>query len=78
MTKYANGWIGVVRNDLDQLQITLNLLRREVVNANRNPGDFEVIVIIYPNVSEQVIQEDRHYAFTGTIGEVGNLSLIHI
>ena len=48
MTKYANGWIGVVRNDLDQLQITLNLLRREVANANRNPETFETIVIINP------------------------------
>src|SRR4029078_2196120 len=45
MAKYANGWIGVVRNNLDQLQITLNLLRREVVNANRNPETFETIVI---------------------------------
>ena len=72
MTKYANGWIGVVRNDLDQLQITLNLLRREVVNYNRNPEDFETIVIIYPNVRERVTKEDRRLVFTGTIGEVGD------
>ena len=72
MAKYANGWIGVVRNDLDQLQITLDLLRREVVNSNRNPEDFEIVVIIYPNVNEQVTQENRRLAFTGTIGEVGN------
>lgn len=50
MAKYANGWIGVVRNDLDQLQITLDLLRREVDIANRNSADFEIVVIIYPNV----------------------------
>ena len=72
MTKYANGWIGVVRNDLDQLQIILNLLRREVVNANRNPETFETIVIIHPNVSERVTKEDRRLVFTGTIGEVGS------
>ena len=72
MAKYANGWIGVVRNDLDQLQITLDLLRREVVNSNRNPEDFEIVVIIYPNVSERVTQEERRSAFTGTIGEIGN------
>ena len=72
MAKYANGWIGVIRNDLDQLQITLNLLRREVVNSNRNPEDFEIVVIIYPNVSERVTQEERRSAFTGTIGEIGN------
>ena len=72
MTKYANGWIGVVRNDLDQLQITLDLLRREVVNSNRNPEDFEIVVIIYPNVSGRVTQEERRSAFTGTIGKIGN------
>jgi hypothetical protein len=52
--------------------ITLNLLRREVVNANRNPETFETIVIIYPNVSERVTKEDRRLVFTGTIGEVGS------
>ena len=72
MAKYANGWIGVIRNDLDQLQITLDLLRREVVNSNRNLDDFEIVVIIYPDVSEQVTQEKRRSAFTGTIGEIGN------
>ena len=72
MAKYANGWIGVIRNDLDQLQITLDLLRREVVNSNRNPEDFEIVVIIYPNVSGRVTQEERRSAFTGTIGEIGN------
>ena len=72
MAKYANGWIGVIRNDLDQLQITLDLLRREVVNSNRNPEDLEIVVIIYPNVSERVTQEERRSAFTGTIGEIGN------
>ncbi len=72
MAKYADGWIGVVRNDLDQLQTTLDLLRREVVNANRNLDDFEIVVIIYPDVSENVTQENRRLAFTGTIGEVGN------
>jgi probable F420-dependent oxidoreductase len=72
MAKYADGWIGVARNDLDQLQTTLDLLRREVVNANRNLDDFEIVVIIYPDVSENVTQENRRLAFTGTIGEVRN------
>jgi len=72
MAKYANGWIGVVRNDLDQLQVTVDILKRTVVGANKNPNDFEITVIIYPNISEQVTQEDRRSAFTGSIGEVGN------
>jgi probable F420-dependent oxidoreductase len=70
MAKYANGWIGVVRSDLHQLQITLDLLIREVVNANRSPEDFEIFIIIYPNVNERATREDGRLAFTGTIGEL--------
>ena len=52
---------------------TTILLRREVVNSNRNPEDFEIVVIIYPNVSGlRVTQEERRSAFTGTIGKIGN------
>ena len=47
MTKFANGWIGVVHNNLDQLQGSLDVLKRKVVEAGRNPGDFEIIVIIF-------------------------------
>lgn len=72
MAKYANGWIGVVRNDLDQLQITLDLLRREVVNPNRNSADFEIVVIIYPNVTELSTEEAKRLAFTGTMEQIRN------
>lgn len=72
MVKYANGWIGVVRNNLDQLQITIDVLKRKVVEARRNPDDFEIIVIIYPNVSELKAKEEKRLPFTGTIEQVGN------
>jgi probable F420-dependent oxidoreductase len=72
MAKYANGWIGVVRNDLAQLQITLDLLRREVDIANRNSADFEIVVIIYPNVTELSTEEAKRLAFTGTMEQIGN------
>ncbi len=72
MAKYANGWIGVVRNDLHQLQGTLDLLKRKVVEAHRNVNDFEIIVIIYPNVTERGNEEENCLDFTGTIKQVGN------
>lgn len=72
MAKYANGWIGVVRNDLAQLQITLDLLRREVDIANRNSADFEIVVIIYPNVTELSTEEAKRLAFTGTMEQIRN------
>lgn len=72
MVKYANGWIGVVRNDLHQLQSILDLLKRKVVEADRNPDDFEIVVIIYPNVTKRKTEEEKRLDFTGTIGQVGN------
>ncbi len=65
--KYSNGWIGVAHNNLDQLQVTLDVLKRKVVEATRNPDDFEIVVIIYPNVSEVRTEEAKHLAFTGAI-----------
>lgn len=72
MAKYANGWIGVVRNNLDQLQNTLNMLKRKVAEANRNPDDFKLIVIIYPSINTLNIEEGKRLAFTGTMEQVGN------
>jgi probable F420-dependent oxidoreductase len=71
MVKYANGWIGVVRNNLDQLQITLNLLNQKVVEADKDPDDFEIILIIYPNV-KQIIEKENRLSFTGSIEQIGN------
>jgi probable F420-dependent oxidoreductase len=70
MAKYANGWIGVVRNSLDQLQITLNLLNQKVVEADKNPDDFEIILIIYPSM-KQISEKENRIPFTGSIEQVG-------
>jgi probable F420-dependent oxidoreductase len=71
MAKYANGWIGVVRNNLDQLKITLSLLNQKVLEAEKNPNDFEIILIIYPNV-RQFSQKESRIPFSGSIEQVGN------
>jgi probable F420-dependent oxidoreductase len=71
MAKYANGWIGVVRNNLDQLKITLSLLNQKVLEAEKNPNDFEIILIIYPNL-RQFSQKESRIPFSGSIEQVGN------
>lgn len=71
MAKYANGWIGVVRNNLDQLKITLSLLNQKVLEAEKNPNDFEIILIIYPNI-KQFSQKESRIPFSGSIEQVGN------
>jgi alkanesulfonate monooxygenase SsuD/methylene tetrahydromethanopterin reductase-like flavin-dependent oxidoreductase (luciferase family) len=71
MAKYANGWIGVVRNNLDQLKIKLSLLNQKVLEAGKNPDDFEIILIIYPNV-KQFSQKESRIPFSGSIEQIGN------
>lgn len=71
MAKYANGWIGVVRNNLDQLKVTLSLLNQKVIEANKNPDNFEIILIIYP-ILKQIPQKENRLPFTGSIEQVGN------
>ena len=71
MAKYANGWIGVVRNNLDQLKIKLSLLNQKVLEAGKNPDDFEIILIIYPNV-KQFSQKGSRIPFSGSIEQIGN------
>jgi probable F420-dependent oxidoreductase len=71
MAKFANGWIGVVRNNLDQLKITLSLLNQKVLEAEKNPDDFEIILIIYPSV-KQFSQKESRIPFSGSIEQVGN------
>jgi len=71
MAKYANGWIGVVRNNLDQLKVALSLLNQKVLEADKNPDNFETILIIYPIVMQNPQKENR-LPFTGSIEQVGN------
>lgn len=71
MAKYANGWIGVVRNNLDQLKVTLSLLNQKVIEADKNPDNFEIILIIYP-ILKQIPQNENRLPFTGSIEQVGN------
>ena len=56
MAKYANEWIRVVRNNLDQLKVTLSLLNQKVIEADKNPDNFEIIIIIYPILKQIPIQ----------------------
>mgnify|MGYP003575051081 FL=1 len=72
MAKYANGWIGVVRNNLGQLKRTLDILKIKVIEAKRNPDDFELIVIVYPDLKKLTIDKGSRLAFTGAVEQVGS------
>ena len=71
MARYADGWIGVVHDNLEQLQDSLNMLKQKVNEADRKPKDFEIIVITYPNIVEHDTKKEKRRAFTGSMNQVG-------
>lgn len=42
-----------------------------MVEVDKDPDDFEIILIIYPNV-KQIIEKENRVSFTGSIQQIGN------
>ena len=52
IANYADGWICVIRNSLDEIKSYIDKLRNECYKANRNPKDAHIAAIVYPDVIE--------------------------
>ena len=52
IAKYANGWICVIRNSLDQARSYIDRIRNECHKAKRDPKDIHIAAILYPNILE--------------------------
>jgi probable F420-dependent oxidoreductase len=50
IANYANGWICVIRDSLDEAKSNINKIRKECRKANRDPKDIHIAAILYPNV----------------------------
>src|ERR671931_169650 len=50
MANYANGWICVIRNSLDQVKSYIGKIRNECYKARREPRDIHIAAILYPNI----------------------------
>ena len=46
MANYANGWICVIRNSLDQIKSYIDKIRNECYKAKRDPGDIHIAAIL--------------------------------
>lgn len=79
MANYANGWICVIRDSLDQVKSNIDKMRNECYKAKRDPKDIHIAAILYPNITDSsyiTIKEknekpkDRQL-LTGSIDHVG-------
>lgn len=52
IAKYADGWICVIRNSLDEIKSYKDKLRNECYKAKRDHKDVHIAAILYPDVIE--------------------------
>ncbi len=59
IANYANGWICVIRNSLDELRSYIDGIRNECHKAKRDPKDIHIVAILYPNILEPKYNTDN-------------------
>jgi alkanesulfonate monooxygenase SsuD/methylene tetrahydromethanopterin reductase-like flavin-dependent oxidoreductase (luciferase family) len=61
IANYANEWICVIRNSLDEAKSNIYMIRNECRKAKRDPKDIHIAAILYPNVIDSgIADKERH------------------
>jgi probable F420-dependent oxidoreductase len=81
MANYANGWICVIRDSLDQVKSNIGKIRNECYKAKRDPEDIHIAAILYPNVTDsshttnkekdEKKSKQRQQLLSGSIDQIG-------
>ena len=86
IAKYADGWICVIRNSLDEIKSYKDKLRDECYKAKRDPKDVHIAAILYPDVieyrnnnnntdnkesKEKRLKSKQRQLLSGTIDQIG-------
>ena len=82
IANYANGWICVVRDSLDQVKSYIDKIRNECYKAKRDPKDIHIVAILYPNIIDSSYNTDnkerdeeepkhRQQLLSGNIDQIG-------
>jgi probable F420-dependent oxidoreductase len=81
MANYANGWICVIQNSLEQVKSNIDKIRNECYKAKRDPKDIHVAAILYPNVTDSSYIDNKErnekkpkqkQLLSGSIDQIGN------
>jgi alkanesulfonate monooxygenase SsuD/methylene tetrahydromethanopterin reductase-like flavin-dependent oxidoreductase (luciferase family) len=68
----ANGWLGVIGGPIEYLENTMNTIKDMASKANKDPNNFEAILLTYPNIVDSKVEDATRYPLTGTIDEIGS------
>jgi probable F420-dependent oxidoreductase len=82
IANYANGWICVIRNSLDQVKSYIDRIKNECYKIKRDPKDVHIVAILYPNIivdptyktdnKEWNEKESKHrQILSGSIDQIG-------
>jgi probable F420-dependent oxidoreductase len=59
IVNYANGWICVIRNSLDQVKLCIEKIRNECLKQKRDPKDIHIAAILYPDVIDYSLIDNK-------------------
>ena len=79
----TNGWLGALGGPIEQIKNIMNTIRENARKANKDPNNFRVILLTYPNIIESNEQNshisssssssgnNNRFPMTGTIDQIG-------
>jgi probable F420-dependent oxidoreductase len=69
-----SGWLGVVGGPLEYTENTIKAIKEQASQANKNPDNFRIIMMTYPNVKQGVSSKNdkNRFPLSGTIDEIGS------
>lgn len=68
-----NGWLGVLAGPFEYLQTSLTSIKDSAKKANKDPNNFGVILLTYPNIQDSKSSSDvnQRMPMTGTVEQIG-------
>ncbi len=75
VTHDTNGWLGTFGGPIEQIEETIKIIKQIAKNVNKNPANFKVILLAFPNIVEknnENLHSNQKYPMIGTVDQIGN------
>ncbi len=71
----TKGWLGTFSAPIEQIEENIKIIKQNAINANKNPNNFKVILLAFPNIMEKNnlnSNGNQNNPMMGTIDQIGN------
>jgi len=72
ITNYANGYLSALAMPIPTFEQLISGFKQTVEKAGKNPDDFNISTLTFPQISETSSGNGERFPMTGTIEEVGS------